>query len=228
MALALLQAVANVDATGLSLTLLLGALTSAVTAGSVLYVVVRNRKDISPTITDTLGHTYTFISRVYDSTNDVSVSHFYCKNTLSGSNTINVNYNAGDLITFSLMGAMEIGGADKSNPLDGHCGQAQLDPGTATDAVTSGSLTPTENNTMAVGATFQTDGTLLVSHTAGTGFTSQQAVTGIVTNGRLESKLLALKAQVAATFTVDSALADMITVMAIFRGQRKGHTVRVF
>lgn len=91
----------------------------------------------------------------------------------------------------------EIGGADVNHPLDGHAINHQDNPGTGTDAVTSGNITTSRNGDYIFGVETDAAGNNVVDVT-GTGFVARNSAGGYYAT---EDKILFAAGLVAVTFT---------------------------
>jgi glucose/arabinose dehydrogenase len=111
----------------------------------------------------------------------------------------------------------EISGVDTSSPLDNsqHRINAQAEPGTGANAVTTGNITTTQNGDYIFGAAFNEglNGSLTV--TAGTGYNSRQAdLSGFMLS---EDRIQPSAGTVAATFSNNLYYASFLTGIMAFR-----------
>lgn len=99
-------------------------------------------------------------------------------------------------------------------PVEAHAGQVQTAPGTGTDALTSGPITPATNGDLIYGVTVENEDSTLSS--SGTGFTSTGLDTGPGTH-RLTSEWLVQGSagSIAATFTSATGTNSSTLVMAL-------------
>ena len=81
----------------------------------------------------------------------------YAKNVLAGANTVTCTLTGA--ATFSTLDIFEKSGVDRTAPLDQSKLTQQVDPGTGTDAVSSGSVTTTADGELILGATLQVGST---------------------------------------------------------------------
>src|SRR6202521_2678499 len=145
------------------------AFSSNVTAGNLIVVQCEGATNVTMSITDSLGNTYTPIgTKVSQSTSDSEL--FYAKNITGGANTVTCTYNPtaiGRYIAFH-----EYSGADKTSPLDvwafGHNGGTSMDSGATTTKFASEVLA-------AFGYCFTT------CTTPGTNFTQRLLISGDMT-----------------------------------------------
>jgi hypothetical protein len=149
---------------------------------------------------------------------------YYAKNIAGGSTTITLDVNAGNnALSEAWIIAHEVSGADLTSPLDGNNGQWQSSPGTATDAITSGTFTPANNGCYIFGVVQQYDANSN-QISPGTDFTGRQNVaTAFAVALRSEDRIQSTAAAAAATFTT---LLDqnMITFGAAFKPAAGGPT----
>lgn len=142
----------------------------------------------------------------------ISTTAVYCANltatakiftaTLSGASTVKVI--AGDRYS----------GVVGTSPLDKHTGQKQTTPGTGSNAVTSGSVTPTFPGELVVAGTTNSTGAAgSGTITAGTGFTTEQTVTNLL---RTEFLTQGAAAAVSGTFTAGNAGDSFNTLIMTF------------
>jgi hypothetical protein len=190
-------------------------------AGSAICVIATCDNTGTPTAdcTDNNGGTYTQRALAFDSTNAQRIFLFSADNHASGSTTITVTFRIAGVpsaIGVRGIGVFEIGGASKV-AYDTSAGQSQLTPGTATDAVTTGNMTPAMQPCMLVAASINCSGS--TPPAVGTAFTNQGVgwSFGTANNlGRLESKRLTSTTVTAGTFTY-SANDGALTIGAIFK-----------
>lgn len=197
------------------------AFTSNCTAGSYLYCAAVQNSSTSYTATcsDTLNGSYTQL-------NDTTVSgsaiyHFWVYCPTGGANTVTVTFSSAS--AYRGIFIAEIGG---SSGLDTagtyHAGNYQASPGGGTNAVTSGTLTPSVQPGLAVGVTF--DANLGASFTAGTGFTAFYPTANTfwtfttgANRGQAEYQVYSSTSSVPATFTASTGGATTGTVGALFK-----------
>lgn len=82
----------------------------------------------------------------------------YAKNVLAGANTVTCTLTGA--ATFSTLDILEKSGVDRTSPLDQSKLTQQVDPGTGTDAISSGSVTTTADGELILGATLQVGATV--------------------------------------------------------------------
>lgn len=190
------------------------------TAGSVIAVGVGWSPDtgtLVSSVTDTAGNTYVAaVARVIHAGSNTYAQIWYAKNVATAT-PFNVTVTLNGSAFGIAVSAVEFKDTDTTAPLDKIAGQAQTDPGTATDAVSSGSLgTPT------------TDGQVVfaVSRSSawpdtfnpGTGFTSLHSLTAVgQPQTRSEYLIQTTAAAVAGTFTQDSTTFDYSTAAVTFK-----------
>lgn len=133
--------------------------------------------------------------------NSVGAVWGYVNNLPGGSGTTTAT--AASAVTFFSVYCAEYSGLDVSNPfqITVPTGSRQASPGTGTDAVTSGSMTPLAQPAVLIGYTHDSSANTLAN--AGTGFTAR---TGVVNYGsglvaRPEDKRITTLASLAATWT---------------------------
>lgn len=93
----------------------------------------------------------------------------YAKNVLAGANTVTCTLTGA--ATFSTLDIFEKSGVDRTAPLDQSKLTQQVDPGTGTDAISSGSVTTTADGELILGATLQVGATV---YSASADFSSTQ------------------------------------------------------
>lgn len=93
----------------------------------------------------------------------------YAKNVLAGANTVTCTLTGA--ATFSTLDILEKSGVDRTSPLDQSKLTQQVDPGTGTDAISSGSVTTTADGELILGATLQVGATV---YSASADFSSTQ------------------------------------------------------
>lgn len=182
---------------------------SNVTAGSLLVCHIYANHGIS-SVADSLAQTFSSAVNVTDGAT-FSIATFYVPNSAAGADTVTVTF-AGTIAYASLQCA-EYSGVATSSPLDQAVSQNQTDPGTGTDAVTSGNVTTTTDGQLIVGwstALVVGAGTL----TAGTGYTGR---TNVFNDTLHEDRVQTTAGSIAATFTSNSATSDFVTQIATFK-----------
>lgn len=161
-------------------------------------------------VTDTAGNTWQVAQVQNTSSGGARVEVWYAMNANAGANTPTVNYSG--IIAFGAWMIHAYSGAAVAGALDVLAAQAQTDPGTGADAVTSGTNTTTQNNELIFGCTAEATGTGAVA--PGTNFTQREDPTA---DSPTEDRILATAGSVAATFTTTDATAFYATVMATFK-----------
>lgn len=184
---------------------------SNVTAGSLLVCYIYANHGISG-VADSRSQTFSSAINVTDNAT-YSLAIFYYPNTTGGADTVTVTFLGA--ITYASLQCSEYSGVATSSPLDKTASNSQTDPGTATDAVTSGNVTTTTNGQLILGwssALVVGAGTL----TAGTGYTGRTNVFG---DTLMEDRVQTSAGSIAATFTNSFATSDYITLIATFKEQ---------
>lgn len=179
--------------------------TTSVTVGDVLDF------SMSPT---SLGCNNTYFSPTLVLTPSGSGWHqtlWYAPNSKAGVNTVTVTL-SGNAASYEL-DLFEYAGVAQTNPLDQATVQEQIGPGTATDAVTSGSKTTTVNGELILASTMHTAGPS-TTVAAGTGFTMRQNASG---DSGVEEQIQSTAGSIAGTFTAASASDNFITSLATFK-----------
>lgn len=182
---------------------------SAVTAGHLIAVgVTWDSTTVTLTsITDSLGNTYTLVGNPTSSiTGRAAMS--YVPNVLGGANTVTATFSGS---ISSVICVQEISGANASSPLDQSALNAQTNPGTGTDAVTSGTVTTTTAGQYIFG--FSGDSNSGATFTQGTGFTAAD----VGNAGAAEYQVQGAAGSLAATFTISAGFAVTITGIMTFK-----------
>lgn len=207
MGIAHVQTVSGDWSSGSSFTASITATTGNLLAVSVHFLSINLGNDIA-SIGDTVN-TYTQIDTSNDTFDGVNkrLTTYYAKNITGGSLTVTVTLTT-DQVDRCRVYVTEISGAHLTTPLDVHTIQAQVDPGTGTDAVTSGGVTTAQGGEYVYGASFSY---LNVTFTAGTGFTSN----GANSNAAAERLIQGAAGSVAATFTINVASSSSRTHTAV-------------
>ena len=171
-----------------------------------------NQTNNLDTVTDNLGNSYAAIDGLNSNLTDGGSQ--YAANIVGGSCTVTVTFTG--TAGFRGVIAHEISGVS-TTPLDVNPAQAQLTPGTGTDAVTSGGDTPSVDGCYIFGATWTTDGATGHSITQGTGFTARQTITDAPNfiKAMSEDQVQAVAASIAATFTISVAHSMMTFMVAL-------------
>lgn len=206
----------SADFTGSSVTSTAVALGSAVAVDDWILLSTTCGSNVSAaasTVTDQLGNVYTRMSavqggRLYDNVNDQSYDGWYCKVTVAGTPTITYTPGGGTRAWLAFKGSVFSGGSSSAS-VRATNGQLQTSPGTATDAISSGSVAA-QSGDLLWGGTF-TSGTSSTTDVAGTGFTGS---TRDATSGMIDEWKTATGAQ-AATFTDATAGAQPFETVGI-------------
>ena len=182
---------------------------SNVTAGGLLVCYIYANHGISG-VADSRSQTFTAAVNVTDNAT-YSLAIFYYANTTAGADTVTVTFLGA--ITYASLQCSEYSGVATSSPLDKFASNSQTDPGTASNAVTSGSVTTTTDGQLIVGWT----SALVVGSgtvSAGTGYTGR---TNVFNDTLHEDRVQASAGSIAATFTTNNATSDYITLIATFK-----------
>lgn len=207
-----------------------GAFAVQPTAGSLIVVGVAWQWDSASSdtvtnITDNAsGNIYTRIgSQVEDNSNGHRAVLYYAPNIATAASfVVTANFTAG--VGERRIWAVEFKGAATASPVGVSGGQQQTNPGTATNAVTTGNLgTPGENG-HGVFSFVATDA--VPTFTAGTGYTGIGTINpgGGASIAFAQYLIQTTAAAVAATCTVDDAAADTLSVAASFKEAVAGGT----
>lgn len=183
------------------------AVTAVAGAGLIIFSQSGGGQSITPAISDDKGSTYIQLGSFLNNNSDNSSSTcFYCK-SLAGSNpTITQDFTGPGARTNRGLVAIPITGHDATaTPV--RVAALQSAPGTATDGVTTGNITPGAQPCKLVGFASNSFNQAL---TAGTGFTDNGGAfaswtTGVSCNTRVESKDYASLTPTPATFTQGGA-----------------------
>lgn len=159
--------------------------------------------------TDTAGNDWIQIPNATGGTVDHQALQ-YVKSAIGGANTVNCNFNAS--AGFFEFDIFEYSGQDQTAPLDKSSSNEQFNPGTATDAVTTGSQTPTTSGQLILSCTFRIGGSGSTT-AAGTGWTMRQDVFG---DSGCEEKIHTSGA-IAGTWTADAADNDFFSSIVTFK-----------
>ena len=205
--------VADVAATSIALTL-----DNPVAVGDVITLVVGHgggQTDESTGVSDNLGNSYSPVasSWIVDTNFDQNGKAYLCVVTVAGTPTITAAFGA-SVMYRGLMVHVNTG-RDTTTPLHQNTRQYQASPGTATDGVTSGSVTPTLDNCDVVAFAWNTSN--VGNRSAGTGFTKRETIGDGSTTlaGDSESLTQTTAASVAGTFTQASNDAALTWVLVL-------------
>jgi hypothetical protein len=186
------------------------------TAHNVLWVVAHSDNSGSAThsIGDTLGNTYSAaIDTLIDADNGNRLSHWSVSDCLGGANTVTITFSVS--AQFRAIYIAEITGVQNAAN-DGHNARHQLNPGTATDAVTSNAATNSATAFMI--ALSNDDSGADNAPTKGTGFSLDKTAWNFATPGAtIEFKSGVAAGSNTATFTAITATDDPNTLMAMFK-----------
>lgn len=164
----------------------------------------------SDTLNGSLGSPLDFIT----SPGGQCYGHWILDGSLSGADSVTVNFGA--TVGQAQIIIKEVGGTsglDTSATAGGHKSADQINPGTGTDAVSSGSITPSKQPGLVSCITSCVTGT--ASLTVGTGFTLDHAFSS---NTQTEHLRYTSTSPVAGTWTdANGASNEMITFAACFK-----------
>ena len=165
-------------------------------------------------VTDSQGNTYTlsaFTRTTEGPAVDVAIVHAF-NITVGTTPTVTATFNGSGSFGRHLQCA-QFSGIATASALDQAAGQAQNNPGTGTDAVTSGTVVTTQADELIIGATCCMGTT--PPGTAGTSFTMFPAITTEDANS--EYRIVSSTGTYAGTFTADGAADDFATRVATFK-----------
>lgn len=187
------------------------AVTLTVGANRILHVFATwlNTGGVTAACSDNLNGTYgAALDTITGATQ--STAHWAFLGTLGGSTVVTITFSG--TTTNKAIAVKEISGA---NALQVHAAQSQTAPGTGTDAVSSGTATPTSQPAL---ISALTNALTTTPAAAGTGFTAGTGGWSIssVTNSTTESERITSTSAVAATFTAVTGSAVYHTLQAIF------------
>lgn len=172
MAWAFVQDAYRADLGGGSVASVQQAFSSNVTTGNHIYVAMRHGSidsDITPTVTDNQGNTYTLIGKSFNSGESAWVGHWHAQNVTGGAVTVTVSFSP-NVDDFTYLYIRESSGIATSDALDDHSERIAFISDTGTDATTGTAITTTVANDMVLGTLFS--GT--VTQTTGTGWTQRR------------------------------------------------------
>jgi hypothetical protein len=187
------------------------------TAGNVLFVAANaGNSGVTLGVSDSQGNTYVPLDTVNDTVDSNSEATWCVTSCNAGANTVTVSVSPST--AFPGIYIAELSGLQNA-AADAHKGQQQTTPGTATDAVTSGTVTTTTTD-FAIAYSKQSNGAGALS--PGTGFTNDAnmggfAGWGVGVKAFVETKAGISSGTVAGTFTSSSATASLCTLAAWFK-----------
>lgn len=167
--------------------------------------------DTLSSIADTQTDTITQIGSALRTANEQSTAFYYAKNTAGGACTITATFTADR--AFRCISASEYSGADTTAPLDTSSTSQDVAVTTGTDALTTSSVTPTNNNSLIVGM-IMTDG--LSGVTPGTNF-NERVDPAAGGGAEIEDLTQSTAASIAATWTAGSASGRFNACVAAFK-----------
>lgn len=152
-------------------------------------------------VTDEKGNAYTIIDKIADTAEPQCIASFWLNSVANAPTTITANFSTP--VPFVGIEWSEFSGNDASTSLTGHGGQVQRSPGTAADAVKTGTSFGASGDLRSGGMT--TDDTGGVAVTSGTGYTTDQNNTpGGTGQVSLASEYMVATGAADATFKVAS------------------------
>lgn len=181
---------------------------NGVSAGSVLAVYVYwGDPTATCSLADSKSQSYTVKHGATTLASQGRSSLWYAKNVAAGNTTITATISAS---AFAVIEVHEISGCDTTEPYDTSAVNAQTDPGTGANAVTSGSITPSVNGCYLFGATQAVAGT---SATINADWTSRQTQNGMYSGDIVQTSAGAK----AFTATGSNAFEDYISIIVAFK-----------
>lgn len=194
-------------ASGTTLTLSMGV---AIVEGETWIIVTRNTGDQDPTGVASGSRDFTLVSRSYDSGLDRTLGVWVYYDCAAGMGAATVTW--GTAVTNRGCVGWVLSDGDISEVEF----NAQTNPGTGTDAITSGgALTQTSNNEFIIGVCEENESNTL---SAGTGYTSEGAIWSNAGHAEYDA-LAGTTGDVGATFTSSSATTDTFTVGIIIQAR---------
>lgn len=166
-------------------------------------------------ITDNCGGIYTIVGNpTTGSSGRVAMAYSVVGST--GSCTVTANFSGSQ---FAKIIAHEIYGVNTSSPLDNnqHVLNYQAAPGTGTNAITSGSITTTQNGDYIFGATVAEDCSEGGTLSAGTGYASRALDSSGSCSMSTEDIIQTSAGSIAATFQTTTGWANYITGIMAFK-----------
>lgn len=139
----------------------------------------------------------------------IRLTTYYAKNITGGSLTLTTTLSASN-VNASRTVIAEVSGADAGAPLDVHTVQSQTNPGSGTDAITSGSVSTSTSGQYVYGATIPSNNS---TFSAGTGFTDVTHVALAAAEYQIQSAA----GSIAATFTESGGTLTYFTAVATFK-----------
>lgn len=183
----------NTGATTIAVTL------TGVTAGNLLVAYAEMGENNTIVLSDDKGNTWANIDTV--DSDDVFAPYklrtAYAKNVNSGTTVITATFGVSS--DRRAIVVHEVSGCDTTAPLDQHTAQLQTSPGTGTDAISSGAITPSVDGCYLFGCSALPEWTSPIA--AGTGFTQRQTENDGKPCYCTEDKVQTTAASIAATFT---------------------------
>jgi len=220
-AFAHVQSAKNTASTGVTTTTGIGATGSAIGTGNTVAGTVSwsnlgaPATNVLNTITDNKGNTYPVVDTGGDpNATQVSCSSFLLGNVIGGPTTITATFSGSNPGAATIIWDEYSGALTNVNPTDVHTKNAQHDPGTGSNAITSGNITTTIPGDLIYGAVCETtNGSTAIA--AGSSYTlrvSNEANAGL-NSASSEDQVQTSAGSIAATFTdgTNGATDDTIT-----------------
>lgn len=168
-------------------------------------------------ITDDKSNTYTIVDEVLDTGINQGFASFFKEGITNAPITITANFTntpGGRTIVIG-----EKSGLATSSALDNHAMQRQVNPGTGTDAITSGSaVTASNGDTILSGVINCTSGSLATT-VVGTGFTIRETIATATLHMKSEDMTQTIAGSVAGTWTdaTNGGAGNYLTGMMAFK-----------
>jgi len=206
---------------------------TTVTAGDALVVwFTHDYSGGEPTLTcaDSAGGTWSSaLDTAKDATDTQKMVMFVCKNHPGGSSVL-PTVTSSSSVPGRAIRCIQVTGVDTAALGAGeHAGQHQATPGTGTDGVTSGNVTPTASASLLLAHSFNSKASA-AAPAAGTGFTNQTTCWPVSggDEARSESKALSGTSAVAGTFTASGDENHLTIAVVLDEPAAGGATGRFF
>jgi hypothetical protein len=183
---------------------------SDVTAGSCIYVFVVRAGSVAATCSD--GNSYTEFGAQSGNSGGQYQTAFYYDNHAGGATTVTVTFGTSE--PYRCMWIVEVADADTSGSIDQWRHDVISSPGTGTDAVATGNITPSQDNSLLL-AWFSDSSGFGGTLTAGTGWTDEDHPGNDAGTAIGESKTQSTAAAINATCTSSLAHNYIGTIVSI-------------
>lgn len=165
-------------------------------------------------VSDDKGNAYSIVDKIADATDGTCMGSFYLGGITNSPTVITANLNTTSAMT--IVASEESGLSTLA--LDGHSGQSQTNPGTGTNAISSGNTTTTIDGDLICSAVMRGSANL-TNTVVGTGFSARESDTSSATQLKAEDLVQGTAGAISSTWTdaINGTSSVFTTLMMAFK-----------